>query len=191
MQIQTKIKTNNCPYFRRNIKLWREHILSIKSNLILIKGKSGIGKSTLLKSLKSYYGKNSILVGGKFNVFEGTLEENILLGRKFNGDLNSYLEELFSKESRLKDKKVLISNSTLSSGQIQRIALLRDIIISKNKIILFDEPTSALDRSSELVISRFLYQKAEQMRIKKLIIVTHSSKLEKFMCGAKIVNLRT
>jgi ABC-type lipoprotein export system ATPase subunit len=172
-----------------NIEKWTRSLVSCPVDKIIIKGKSGIGKSTLLRSLKLYYGNKSILVDDKSLIFDGTIEENILVGRTLRGGINKYLELLFEDDARLKDKNSRISISALSSGQIQRISLLRDLILSQDKTVMLDEPTSALDTAAEERFSYLLSTHSKELGFKKLIISTHSNQLEKLLKGAEIVYL--
>jgi ABC-type lipoprotein export system ATPase subunit len=172
-----------------DIKIYEKKIILSNAKIIILKGESGSGKSTLLKSLKEYYGSNSILIDDKSFIFEGTIEENILVGREKNGCISRYLEILFENDARLKNKKTKISSEELSTGQIQRISLLRDLIISNDKIVLLDEPTSALDTTSEERVCHLISNNFEEMGIKKLILSTHSNELEKKLKVSEVVYL--
>ena len=172
-----------------NIDEWTGILVKCMDDKVIIKGKSGVGKSTLLRSLKLHYKEKSILIDNKSFIFEGTIEENILVGRELKNDLSNYLNLLFTEEPKLKDKKTKISIETLSSGQIQRISLLRDIINSEGKIVMIDEPTSALDSKTEKKVTDLFNLYAKEMGIKKLIITTHSNQIEKDLIGSKVVNL--
>jgi ABC-type lipoprotein export system ATPase subunit len=172
-----------------DIEKWTRSLVSCPVDKIIIKGKSGIGKSTLLRSLKLYYGNKSILVDDKSLIFDGTIEENILVGRTLRGGINKYLELLFEDDARLKDKNTRISISGLSSGQIQRISLLRDLILSQDKTVMLDEPTSALDAAAEERFSYLLSTHSKDLGFMKLIISTHSNQLEKQLKGAEVVYL--
>jgi len=60
----------------------------------------------------------------------------------------------------------------LSTGERQRLALARLILVSPS-VMLLDEPTSGLDPESETMVEQILLQKlAEDVSI---LIVTHSS----------------
>ena len=96
---------------------------------------------------------------------------------------------LFEDDARLKDKNTRISISALSSGQIQRISLLRDLILSQDKTVMLDEPTSALDTAAEERLSYLLSTHSKELGFKKLIISTHSNQLEKLLKGAEVVYL--
>ena len=63
----------------------------------------------------------------------------------------------------------------LSTGQKQRLNLIREIILNKDLYIL-DEPTSNLDNLSENKIYNMI---DKYLKDKTLIIVTHKEKLEK------------
>jgi ABC-type transport system involved in cytochrome bd biosynthesis fused ATPase/permease subunit len=171
------------------LESWKKIIELKKSKKIIIKGQSGVGKSSLLNYLKKNYSEKAMLVDSKSSVFDGTIEENVLIGRKINYDLDQCLKIVFVENLKLQDKSANISNESLSAGQIQRIALLRDVILSNNKIVMLDEPTSALDEKSEERVGFFLENYFQIMSIEKLIISTHSEKLEKYLSGTEIVYL--
>jgi ABC-type bacteriocin/lantibiotic exporter with double-glycine peptidase domain len=171
------------------LEAWKRLIEQEDSEQIVIKGKSGVGKSTLLRYLKKLYHESAMLADGKSSVFEGTIEENILVGRKINIDLQACLNILFFESKILQNKDYIVSNDTLSAGQIQRIALLRDVISSDNKIVMLDEPTSALDEQTEEQVGYILENYCHKMRIKRLIIATHSRMLATHLKRAAIVYL--
>ncbi|MDR0614827.1 MAG: ATP-binding cassette domain-containing protein [Lactobacillales bacterium] len=164
-------------------------LVSIRLNIeagekIAIVGKSGSGKSTLLKILggmhqptsgelkvdgfdvyqhnKKDYRKQIGIVMQESILFNGTIEENLLMGRKIdkvdlikaikNADLESFINAFPLK------MKTIISEEgkNISGGQRQRISICRSIIGSP-KIILLDEPTSSLDNLSENKIMNNLF----------------------------------
>ncbi|OSX65130.1 hypothetical protein POSPLADRAFT_1073367 [Postia placenta MAD-698-R-SB12] len=66
--------------------------------------------------------------------------------------------------------------STLSGGEMQRIALAMAIGMGTAEVLLLDEPTSALDPDSSARVERFLKSeiKKPNTNLKALIWVTHS-----------------
>jgi len=155
--------------------------LEIKSGeKIGIVGRSGSGKSTLLKLLQrqfefddgqiffndldvNNYTKQSIrnnmaVVDQDNQMFNRSLKENILLGRKVSDQIlnkvlkDSHCNEFIKNLPDGLDTLVGERGVKLSGGQRQRVAIARSMI-SKVPLVLLDEATSALDSKSEKVIS--------------------------------------
>lgn len=151
--------------------------LIIKENTHLcIKGKSGIGKSTLFKMLNNninnykgniYIGntnikdyslstlRNNILyVSQQEKLFNDTIINNITLSKHIPyNKLNEVLKitkvnEIINKKSLRLESYIYDNGSNLSGGERQRIILARSIIYNP-KILILDESLSELDKSSE------------------------------------------
>ncbi len=145
-----------------------------EGEIVAFYGKSGMGKTTLLRIIAGLTGADSgrLSVNGKvwmdlqdsFNlpaskrsvgfVFQDyalfpnmTVKENILFAQKVR-DLKQldYLLELFGLVSLMNRNP-----NQLSGGQQQRVALAR-AIANKPKIMLLDEPLSALDNEIRQLI---------------------------------------
>lgn len=126
-------------------------------------GANGSGKTTLLRvlagMLKATEGevtapKELLYLPQQSYAFRGNLLKNITLGDADNAEAERLLEKL--ELLHLKDKKA----SSLSGGELQRLALCR-LLVRDCKMLLLDEPTSACDaKGAELVISAIKdYQK--------------------------------
>ena len=159
--------------------------MDLKENgLYIIKGKNGSGKSTLLRLLS---GLNSAtgFEGGKISIprvykdniaflfyplfnFEGTGRENII----FNEDKDIRFSDLL--EYDLYNKKIKINPLNLSSGQAQKISLLR-ILNSEKKAIFLDEPTTNLERESIEELKKYLVDLKKE---KLIIIIMHSAEYD-------------
>lgn len=149
-----------------------------KGGFYLIKGPSGIGKSTLLRLINRMEEPNDgeILFNGQPVrsivasrlrtsilyiqqtpvVLSGTIKENLLLpfGFRANKELatpdDKTLERLLDDYSL--DNIGLDRNAkNLSVGQMQRLCLIRGLLLSPD-VILFDEPVSALDEKSSKIV---------------------------------------
>lgn len=151
-----------------------------------IVGLSGGGKSTLIKLIPRFYDvqqgalsidgidarlmplevlrQNISLVLQESILFEGTIRENIALGRV--GASNEEIIEAAMKASihdtimRLPDgynTRVRESGSNFSGGQRQRLAIAR-AILRDAPILILDEPTASLDVEAEVQVSRALDQ---------------------------------
>ncbi|CEK35024.1 MAG: ABC transporter ATP-binding protein [Paraclostridium sordellii] len=181
-----------------------------KGDKVAIKGGSGSGKSTLLKlilrmynptygniyinnidirdiELSSLYKLFSIQVQNLF-VFEGTIEENISLGKTINiekiyksmdlGQLNRTLNPFNNINNN-------INNNLLSGGQKQRLCLSR-AFLKPFDILILDEPSSSIDIDLEDNLKLDLKKLIGE---KTLIITSHRPSLLE-LCN-KEINLET
>ena len=174
-----------------------------KGSTTAIVGRSGLGKTTLVKLILGITSLNEgdILVCGSsildmknlskvrrrnigcvfqnFNLISGfTVKENILLPRYFfeNGENN--INEICNT---LGLSKEMLSKSIdkISGGEKQRVALAR-ALINNPEILIADEPTGNLDAANEQNIIELLKRINEELGI-SIITVTHSDKVANSM----------
>ncbi len=174
-----------------------------KAEALLITGKSGCGKTTLLHILcgliRNYSGSVFInetdisKLGNKaLDNFRGR-ELGIIFQRNyFISSLNTEDNILFSsylssrKKNRAKAyalaeelqiKKLLHKMpSQLSQGEQQRISIAR-ALMNDVSVVFADEPTSSLDDDNARVVASLLQRQAKQADA-ALIIVTHDERLK-------------
>ena len=167
-----------------------------KGDVISIVGKSGCGKSTMLKCINKLEEINSgeIMFNGvnineipltvlrqkigivfqEYNLFDHlTVIENLTLAlikiKKYSLNRSLKLARDVLKKIDLLDKQDKYPDE-LSGGQKQRVAIARTLLM-KPEIILLDEPTSALDKEmKESVLNLIKEMVKEDMT---LIIVSH------------------
>lgn len=163
-----------------------------KPEIVSIVGKSGVGKSTLLKIIASLetFNEGEVLINDipittqtnksvgfvfqNFNLFPHlTVKKNIELSPKYvfkfskekiNNKTNNLLSLLDIKEKEMEYP------SNLSGGEQQRVAIARALATNPS-LILFDEPTSALDVTS----TKGLINTMNELRKTNIamIVVTH------------------
>lgn len=138
---------------------------------ILIKGKSGVGKSTLFKLIlgeeKNYSGKITInnhsydssfaynifgIVGQEPIIFEDSLKMNVTLGKADSRDeevisalQKAGLEKFASKDGL--ELRISENGHNLSGGQLKRIEIARALFFNR-QILLIDEGTASLDEET-------------------------------------------
>ena len=105
-------------------------------------------------------------------IIRGTLRDNIMYGIEAivsDEEINKEIEKFKLFENNDIELDDLVSNKSLSSGQMQKIAFIR-AILSKPDLLLLDESTSNLDSKSKLLV----YQILESLNI-TILNSTHSA----------------
>lgn len=173
------------------------NIILEKGKINYILGKSGVGKTTFAKilcgnlkkaegyikienckyNLKNIDLNNSISIVPQENIiFEDTVYNNLVMHnqnilfdtvKRVCTECEIYCDIL--NMSKGFNTKIDGSLSTLSGGQLKRIALARAILQSK-EILIVDEPTAGLDMESAKKIG-VLLKKYATMKI--IIVITH------------------
>lgn len=165
-----------------------------------LQGPSGSGKSTLFNLLLGFLTptEGEIRIGGKrltqaskrswhrmvgyvpqeIFIIQGSLAENIALGRQVNPErIRRVLEQVQLLEwAELLPKGIDTPlgeyGSRLSGGQKQRIGIAR-ALYKEAEVLFFDEATSALDNETEREINLALEQLSERHKELTMIIIAH------------------
>ena len=171
-----KINFNNVSfgYTKDNYILENLNLEISKKDFILIKGNSGIGKSTIVDLLMGFIRPTKGLINfdeydyKKLNLhsirklfgyvsqepylFNATIKDNLNLLKinlsddDFRNAIKiSNCEFIYNKENGL-DYNVGEKGNKLSGGQKQRLCLCRSLIL-KPEILILDEPTSSIDQN--------------------------------------------
>lgn len=207
------ISLNNIIFGYGNKLLFNNLNIEFKPNeKVAIIGKSGSGKSSLIKLIMGYYKINNgeILIDNQniydYNIgsvrknisyinqttklFNASVYDNILYGNHEKD--KAYIDNLI-KEMKLEtvyknlengfETNVGVDGDKLSGGQKQITFLLRELIADK-KIFIFDEPTSALDDyNKELVLNVI-----KNINNKTVIIITHDMDFTKYVDITYLIN---
>lgn len=187
-------------------------VIKEKQKIALI-GRSGSGKSTIVKLLLRFYDvgdgyisidnqdiknitqtslhKNITIIPQEVNLFNQSILENIAYAKE-NATINDVIKA--AKQAYCHDFIVNLSNgyntivgengAALSGGQKQRISIAR-AFLKNSPIIIMDEATSALDAITERNINRSMVQ---LLKDKTCIIIAH--KLSTIKLVDKIIYLK-
>lgn len=177
-----------------------------EGDFCLISGKSGVGKSALLSSLMGIIDKlNGEIRWGDIKIeninleelrnkisycstepylIEGTIKDNILYGIKNNVE-DKYIEQalticscdfLIENGVYNLDMKIKDDGSGLSSGQKQRLSLVR-AALNKPKILILDEATVNIDENVE---ENIILNMKKLFPDTTILAVSHRNSLRKF-----------
>lgn len=169
-----------------------------KGETIALVGNSGGGKTTIVNLLPRFYKlkKGAIKIDGisindiKLNdlrahiaivfqdnfLFEGTIRDNILLGKLDATDAelhkaikNSYLEDFINSLENGLDTQIGERGVLLSGGQKQRIGIAR-AFLKNAPILILDEATSALDNQAEHIVQQAI---DNLMKDRTVFVIAH------------------
>lgn len=169
-----------------------------KGETIALVGNSGGGKTTIVNLLPRFYKlkKGAIKIDGisindiKLNdlrehiaivfqdnfLFEGTIRDNILLGKLdateaelHSAIKNSYLEDFINSLENGLDTQIGERGVLLSGGQKQRIGIAR-AFLKNAPILILDEATSALDNQAEHIVQQAI---DNLMKDRTVFVIAH------------------
>ena len=162
-------------HFGTKVVLDRKNIEIKRGKKYLLWGKSGIGKTTLIRILAGLESneEDSIIDLGRVSVVfqedrlleSFTAEENLLTVCSDKNKVREYLKAFdIPSEQRVKE---------FSGGMKRRVAILR-ALIAPHDTILMDEPFTGLDEQTYKRVVNFISSKEKG---KTLIIVNHDKKV--------------
>lgn len=162
--MSNKLEINGLECVRDNRLIFKDINFSVESNqTMLVRGKNGSGKTSLLRVLAGYiknYSGNILFNGNNIKNDKELLSEFRFLGQKntLKGNLSvqqniAMWELIYQVKSDTNEiSKILnieqilnVDINSLSDGQKKRISLAR-LIISNAKVWLLDEPLVYLDQ---------------------------------------------
>lgn len=174
-----------------------------KNDFVFIKGRSGIGKSTLLKLIMgAYKPSNGLITMNNENIsnytklfsyvpqtnllVKGTIKDNLELFSTHELDIDEILDItcLKDKVNSLKNglnTSIYDEGNGLSIGEGQRLSIAR-ALLSNRKVLVLDECTSALDNETgDTLLSN--------LKKLDLTIILVSHKLEHMKYATKVIEL--
>lgn len=197
-QIKADIKTSVqaietdklCIFTPENNRLLTDLSLSLEPHhWIQLKGKSGLGKSTLLRVLSGiwdyYQGEykqpthRTLLIPQRSYLNEGTLAEVLSYPNKVTYSetvLNAALEKVGLPKWVGELDKIENWQSVFSGGEQQRIAFAR-ILLAQPEILYLDEATSSLDNDAACSLMNLLKTELPNCTV---IFISHQQGLEQF-----------
>ena len=184
MENLIEIKGLTWGYPKSPTLLFNQYDLSLaKGDFCVIMGKSGVGKTSLLKLISGenkapdkaiFYKRDDIT---KYNATQ------LQLYRRRLGIL--FQEEKFIDYASIKDNVVY---PTLSSGERQKIAIAR-ALIHEPDCILADEPTGNLDRQSTQEMADLLIEANQEGTA--ILLITHDIHLVNYLKEKHKIRLET
>lgn len=194
-QNDDKTVTVKIPYFELN-----------KGDKVCLYGESGQGKSTLLNILSGEIETGKVVVNNKTTnnrlecvfiaqdteILDISLRDNLTLGKNIDDvEIINLLYECglgdwYEKQPDGLDTILGERGVFVSTGQRQRLNIIRGLLIDDKEIYLLDEPTSNVDDETEDKLIKVI---EKYLMTKTIVIVTHRPKI-KNICnkGYKFTN---
>ena len=200
--------------YNNNVHALKNATLTIeKGDIFGIVGKSGAGKSTMLKLiglLESPTSGELEILGRKITdtsskeamqirrnvgtVFQGynllmqrDVRKNIAFPLEIAGENKAFIKDRCEELAEMVGLKDKLNSypSQLSGGQKQRVAIARALAVNP-KILLCDEPTSALDGFTTREILKLVKDINKKIGV-TIVIITHETSVVKAICNKMAV----
>lgn len=189
-----KIDLADVEFSYDDTELIKDFNLSSRLNQVVgLEGKSGCGKSTVLKLIMRFFDpiKGSIslneinlkdinsrnlrdnisYVAQESHLFKGTIRENLLVANESATEIDlieatkkANIYDFIMSLDHGFDTEIVKDKALLSTGQIQRLALAR-MFLRDSKLYILDEPTANIDAYNEGIILKSLYEEKDDKNI--------------------------
>lgn len=168
-----------------------------KGDFVCVSGESGQGKTTLLNILSGEIETSGVFINGdstdtnRLNcvfvsqdteILDMSVRDNLTLGNKDITDedildcINRVgLSDWLSRQEKGLDTCLGERGIFVSTGQRQRLNLVRGLLIIDKEIYLLDEPTSNVDEKTEVLMVNLI---KEKLKGKTVVIITHRPKIK-------------
>lgn len=194
-----KLELNNVDFSYGKEEVLENFNLDINRGEILgISGKSGCGKSTILKLMMRFYDpdkgeilkndvnlkdintknlrKTQTYINQDTYLFKGIILDNIIIGKE-NASLDEVkiackkasIHDFISDLDKGYDTRVDDIGNSLSTGERQRISLARGFLKNPS-LLLLDEPTANIDSLNESVVLKSILKESKD---KSVVLVSH------------------
>lgn len=168
-----------------------------KGDFVCVSGESEQGKTTLLNILSGEIETSGVFINGdstdtnRLNcvfvsqdteILDMSVRDNLTLGNKDITDedildcINRVgLSDWLSRQEKGLDTCLGERGIFVSTGQRQRLNLVRGLLIIDKEIYLLDEPTSNVDEKTEVLMVNLI---KEKLKGKTVVIITHRPKIK-------------
>ena len=172
----------------------------IKGDIVWVQGKSGSGKSSLMKQLVKFRKTSEILINEKpissinntcirslidyipqnNSIINGTIRDNLFLNKHHSIETEEKLKksELLSTilQNKNFDTMIMDMGANLSGGEKQKLAIARSLY-SDAEVLIFDEVTANIDAESIALILNTIKNTCKN---KIVFIISHDTLPENF-----------